>query len=279
MLNKIKYLNPMAYDLRQRDTPSKIPNTIHMIWVGDKEPPDFFFNNLNTWKSLMPHWNFMCWTNDKLTEEFIEIDYLNLIHSIKPGVQKADVLRYYIMKRYGGFYMDSDITPRRSIEDLLYVDNDMIICNDIPINWAFISIGFFASVPNHPVFENICKDIFNVNFNSNEYHLTTGPGLFGRHILSFDWGSKFPAVLRPESFYTPINREHIEFLFLLKLLRELEENGDPNEDFEKHLIKRNYLESVSHDLLIKIQKYQITDVYSLVPILSFGVHEYAGNWS
>jgi mannosyltransferase OCH1-like enzyme len=52
-----------------------IPKILHMVWVGKAEPPQYFLDNLNKWKDLMPHWTYMVWTNDKLTEEYFDNDY------------------------------------------------------------------------------------------------------------------------------------------------------------------------------------------------------------
>lgn len=163
----------------------KIPNILHMIWIGSDLVPDYFLKNLEIWKQLMPDWDFKVWTNTDLTTDNIDESYLNLINKTNIGAQKADLLRYYVINKFGGYYVDADVTPQKSLNDLGVTTQDLVICHDLQIEWAYIAIGFFGATPKHPVFKYIIEQMFKVDFNETNIHLTTGPAAFGNAYYMF----------------------------------------------------------------------------------------------
>jgi mannosyltransferase OCH1-like enzyme len=158
----------------------KIPNILHMIWIGLDPIPDYFIKNLEIWKQLMPDWEFKVWTNTDLTTRNIDESYLNLINQSNIGAQKADLLRYYIVNKFGGYYVDADIVPERSLDELNIESYDLVVCHDMPwIYFPYLAIGFFGAIPKHPIFKDLLQKMYNVDFSRNDIHLVTGPAVFG----------------------------------------------------------------------------------------------------
>ena len=91
---------------------SKIPKIIHQIWIGPKKIPYQF---LDTWKKNHPDWTYILWTETKLKEEtFINkhlIDNINII------TIKSDLIRYELLYKYGGIYIDADIICKKKLDD------------------------------------------------------------------------------------------------------------------------------------------------------------------
>jgi mannosyltransferase OCH1-like enzyme len=274
MINDIKYLNLNELSSAKTDIVSKIPPILHMIWVGDKEIPEYFIKNVNKWKLLMPKWHFMIWTNDHLTSAFIGNDYLNLIMSSSSGAQKADILRYYVIKKYGGFYVDADVYPLRSLTSLLSINNDIIICNDMPINFDYISNTMFASIPNHPVFDLICNGLFSANIKSDNIHIETGPGLFGKSMFNYEWQNKYPAVLHPSAFYQKTSKICIDFLNVSNRLYDIKNNINHSQETEETIL---LLKERFESLLQQIRNGHKSDEIFNVE-LSFGTHLYFHEW-
>lgn len=163
----------------------KIPEILHMIWIGDNEAPDYFFDNLEKWRNLMPNWDIKVWTNSDLTEDKIESSYLALINKSNIGAQKADLLRFYVVNKFGGYYVDSDILPLRNLSELNGEDKDFIICHDLNIEWEYIINAFFAATPNNPALNLIQERMYEVDFNRKDIHLTTGPARLGEAYFRF----------------------------------------------------------------------------------------------
>jgi len=180
---------------------NSIPRTIHLIWVGPDKGPEFLRANVEGWARLMPSWNIRIWTNGDInTNEFPE-KIVELINSASKGAQKADIMRYFIMEKYGGVYMDVDVVPNKSLDSLIkFKDASVILCHDLPLTWEYISIGFFAAVPNHPIFKKACEMCYKAILNTEDIHMKTGPFLLGHAVEKADMLDK--AYLLPvKSFY------------------------------------------------------------------------------
>jgi mannosyltransferase OCH1-like enzyme len=176
---KDKWDNFVAYKKIKTD----IPKILHMVWVGKKNPPQYFIDNLNKWKSLMPNWQYMIWTNDKLTEEYFDKDYLELMNQIENPSQVSDFIRFYVLNKWGGYYLDADVTPIKNLEELPAIKG-VILCNDLPKevhNPNYMMCAFMAGVPNHPLWQecvNECKKIdLSIPYGVNT--TPTGPAVLG----------------------------------------------------------------------------------------------------
>jgi hypothetical protein len=158
-----------------------IPKILHIIWLGDQVQPDYFYFNTNKWKELMPDWDIKIWYNDCLTGDNIELSYLELINKAKKGAQKADLLRYYMVYKYGGFYVDSDITPFKSLDNIPTYHYSDVLCHDRPwVSWPYVINAFFGSKQKSELMKYTIDQMYNVDFNVENIHLTSGPGALGR---------------------------------------------------------------------------------------------------
>ena len=176
------------------------PRLLHLIWVGTSEQPAYLQKHITRWKELMPEWTIRLWTNDDLTPEEIKLEVLERIHEADRGVQKADILRYYVVWKYGGIYVDADIEPIRSLEPILYM-SDLVICHDNIIEWQYISNAFFAASAYHPVLERALAMCLHTQLNTNAPHMTTGPSLFGRVVSQTPPVNEKYTLLDIECFY------------------------------------------------------------------------------
>lgn len=92
-----------------------IPKTIHQIWIGDQDKRPKIL--MDTWKGNHPNWDYKLWTE----KEIEELELLNLnkfeIHPMLSG--KADIARYEILFKFGGFFIDADSISIKPLDDLL----------------------------------------------------------------------------------------------------------------------------------------------------------------
>jgi mannosyltransferase OCH1-like enzyme len=178
--------NLQKVDVLPRDITyiNNIPPILHMIWVGDTGYPSYVIDALTNWSSLMPTWQIRLWTNSDITTEHFPEDIIHMIHTATKGAQKADIMRYFIVEKYGGVYVDADVIPCKSLEPIRHINTDIIICHDLPVTWNYISIGFFAAVPHHPILTRACQLCRGATINTADIHLQTGPRLFGEAVAS-----------------------------------------------------------------------------------------------
>jgi len=181
---------------KEREEPF-IPNIIHMIWVGKRSIPTYALSNFEKIKQIMPDFTCFLWTNDNYESVVDDPIILEQIHNCTTGVQQADILKYYVVFKFGGFYVDTDVIPHRSFEELRY-HCDLVICHYNIIEWAFIAVGFFGSSANHPTLEKAVSMTKQAVLNDGSPHLATGPGLFGRAF--FETGIE-ALILSIQAFY------------------------------------------------------------------------------
>ena len=198
------YPNTFEFDYNvneQQLSNNDIPRILHIIWVGDRKPPGYALENIEKWKQIMPHWKIIFWTNNDITTKHFPLNIIYLLDKVIKGSQKADIMGYYIMEKYGGVYVDTDVTPHHSLEPLItqVPDAEAILCHDLDLTWPYISTGFFAAIPNHPVFKSAAEMCNHVTINTEDLHMTAGPRLLGRAVES----TKFPTktVLLPTKMF------------------------------------------------------------------------------
>ncbi len=118
-----------------------IPKIIHQIWVGPNNIPEKLSNLMDGIKRLHPEYQYRLWTDKDLTpENFLNLDYIT---SATRYAQKADIMRFEILYRYGGIYFDTDFELFKNISPLL--TNDLVVCNEDENTDHYITNAFIAS--------------------------------------------------------------------------------------------------------------------------------------
>ena len=82
---------------------------IHQIWVGKFEMPDREKRFIEKLITMNPSYEHKLWVNDNIPELPENIKKLYEAFGIaKDYAHQADVLRVYLVKLYGGIYLDVD---------------------------------------------------------------------------------------------------------------------------------------------------------------------------
>jgi inositol phosphorylceramide mannosyltransferase catalytic subunit len=126
-----------------------IPKIIHQIWIGDqsKRPTEM----MQTWQDMNPDWEYMLWTDDNLPEISNRIQF----DAMKELAGKADILRYELLKNYGGFFMDADSICTKTLDDF-FVDNDSFCCwENEYIRTGLMCNGYLAACKDNELMGHI----------------------------------------------------------------------------------------------------------------------------
>lgn len=99
----------------------KIPKIIHQIWIGNKENP--YIEYMNSWKEKNPDWEYRLWTNEDL-KDIVNVEQFD---NIKEFCGKADIMRYEILYKYGGVYLDADLECIEPLTDE-FLNNHEFFC-------------------------------------------------------------------------------------------------------------------------------------------------------
>lgn len=162
-----------------------IPKIIHQTWKNE-ELPENLSMLAKTWKELHPDWHYILWT-DEMNREFVKRFFPNFLlqyDSYPENIQRVDAVRYFVIYKLGGLFIDLDFECIENIESLILnkecvfalepeahckqFKKEKIICN-----------AFMAAKPNNDFFATICSSL--ASFSWKNKHLinnileTTGP--------------------------------------------------------------------------------------------------------
>ena len=185
-------------------TETKIPKIIHQIWLGSELPEDAKILRDEMMK-INKNYEYKLWTDADIADFGLKNN--ELYHNINNYGAKSDILRYEILERFGGIYIDTDFQCVKSFDDLSYLD--FWIGNghtDIPV----IQNSIIASIPNNKHISNIVDGLLNTTiFNDNIPGVmnTTGPYYITKMIyetISIDDN----IVVFPTTFFFPFPNKY-----------------------------------------------------------------------
>lgn len=173
----------------------QIPKILHHIWIGYSRMPDSLQRYMALWAEHHPDWQIHLWTEDRLPElepgTFFRGDSL---------LQRADLLRYEILRQRGGVYVDLDLECLRPIDPLLAYT--AFAAWERPGHLVGNSI--IGSVAGHPALEAVigeAKRVLRLSHPPDDpAWKITGPRLFTRVVTARDDVHLF----EPERFYYPL---------------------------------------------------------------------------
>lgn len=181
-----------------------IPRILHRIWVGPEELPAEFAAFGEQWADMHPDWEHRLWTEDNLPSDVRRPEVLD---RNRIPAERADVLRYELLWRHGGVYVDADMEPLRPLDELM--DGADFFIGDLKpgrINNAVI-----GAAPGHPIMETAMREARFMVYDDpreapvDEIKVSTGP------LFLADVVGRFPDVrpLPPGAFY-PTDDEQLE---------------------------------------------------------------------
>ena len=174
-----------------------IPLIIHQIWVGPNPIPEKSIMFIEKIKLLHPDYEYRLWKDSDITpENFSNFDY---IQKTQIYAQKADIMRYEILYRYGGIYLDIDFEIFKCMTPLL--THSLVMCNeDANIN-KYMTNAFIASSIGNENLKRSVENIKNCRINRPYVSEDTGPWYFRKCIIPDETTRVLPThVMYPTHF-------------------------------------------------------------------------------
>ena len=196
----------------------KIPNIIHQIWLGKSPIPLFFKTLSDSWRTQYTDWEYTFW-NTETAIEFVHQEfsqYTELYNAFPYDVQRVDLLKYLILLKFGGVYIDIDYESLKPIEPIL--ENQVLCFGLEPKKYSdfhkaeyFLGNAFIASVPEHEFLNQLVKHISDSLENitipkENKYYYvmnSTGPLLLNNLYQSYP--SRQNITLIPSEQISPLD--------------------------------------------------------------------------
>jgi hypothetical protein len=154
----------------------EVPKNVHQIWFGD--PTRVNRTKINFWRQFCEKfgYTYKLWTeqDDEELRSFMLPQNFELMLEMRARRDwwaASDIVRYELMKHFGGVYIDCDFLPpskNNEIIDLQSVVNFHGLTlmterygRNIGTNAAlFAANGFIVSCPSHPVINSVVEQIY-----------------------------------------------------------------------------------------------------------------------
>lgn len=199
-----------------------IQKIIHQIWINDthinknnkKDVPEKWKKSILRWKELHPTWKHVLWTDEDIIN-FLKQDFPNFLdtyYNYPYLIQRADMVRYLILYRFGGVYCDLDLFPEKNIEPFLKynVDNYFVLS----AGSETITNALMVCSKGSELMRTIINNLKNPNIPWFAYgkHLyvmfTTGPNFLNNIVVNSDQ----PYLILPRSMFYPYSESEDKFI-------------------------------------------------------------------
>lgn len=197
-----------------------VPKIIHQIYnMSGKESGlrEDYSAYRDTWLANHPHWEYRYWDHAS-ARQLIAEDYpwfLSCYDAYPHFIQRCDAVRYFILHRYGGLYVDMDMENLKPVDELFEGCQLALFKSTKGYTNAAL-----ASVPGHPlwpaVFEEMPKrsaaNPMRGLFGTNSYHIchSTGPLLISDCVEAGGFDRLETTRLLPTYLFEPFCPQEID---------------------------------------------------------------------
>jgi hypothetical protein len=190
-----------------------IPKIIHQLWIGPKPAPT---NLMKTWKEKHPDFEYIYWNEDEIIKRGMIFECQDKINQISEINGKADIMRWEILFKYGGVFLDADSICIEPLHQLLALNkcfagyenelvrakgwssNDLVLGKTHPL----IATGTMAFTPGHELPRRAIDWIKTNEIHNVRAWITVGPGLLTRLYFSKTWDDM---IIFPSHYFLPIH--------------------------------------------------------------------------
>jgi len=89
---------------------------IHYCWFGKNEKSDLIIKCIDSWKKYCPEYEIREWNEDNFDINCCA--YVRQAYEEKKWAFVSDYCRYYVLNKYGGIYLDTDVELIKNLDDL-----------------------------------------------------------------------------------------------------------------------------------------------------------------
>ena len=158
-----------------------IPKIIHQLWIGTKPAP---ITLMNTWKEKNPDFEYIFWNEQEFINRKMKFRCQNKINEIEEINGKADILRWEILYKYGGVFIDADSICIEPIDDELMNKKSFAGWEQEELRPGLIATGTMGFPIGHPLVGAAINWILKNEVSQQKAQMmawqSVGPGLLTR---------------------------------------------------------------------------------------------------
>lgn len=198
-----------------------IPKIIHQVWEGAHEPlPEFNKKLATTWKINFPGWQYEFWDKKRM-ETFINNffpEMKNIYFGYKYDIQRWDIIRYLILYKIGGLYVDFDYECLQTFDGIIEDEQKCYFAMETEEHCQafdkkiYFNNALMITPPHHLFFKNIIDHLYSA---TQSYSLgkfqdvlrSTGPLMLTQLYEKFN--EKETIKLLPSEFVSPWSQNDV----------------------------------------------------------------------
>jgi mannosyltransferase OCH1-like enzyme len=206
-----------------------IPRVFHQIWVGADPIPETFVEYQETWRRHHPDWEMRLWTEDNLPELTRPEGY----DRMRNPSERGDLIRYELLRSFGGVYIDMDTECLRPIDELVegidfFVGYIVDERKGEKIVKQRIGSSIIGASAHHPVMERaVCEAKAHEVFGHNKED--SGPIFLDDLLKDFPELTRYPL----EYFYSKTSEESENAYLIHHEARAWRTHADLNEAIKR----------------------------------------------
>ena len=201
------------------------------MWLGGKLPQEFE-RYVESWYTHHPDWTILFWTDNEknydrgtkivrsfddlsklLSEEQpaqrIVIDSRNLQYDNKIFYdqavnygEKSDILKWEIVYRFGGVYVDTDFECLKPLDPFHYTYDFYTGIQPLDTNMVQLGAALYGAIPGHPIMQ-ACVENIKYNQDIKQIIVKTGPIHFTKMFITLAGKTGLRDVALPTSYLYP----------------------------------------------------------------------------
>lgn len=183
-----------------------IPRTIHQVWIGNPMPEQIA-RYCATWQAHHPGWEYRLWDEPAIAEFGLVnqdlYDRADTFAMAGRGNQvRSDIVRYEVLHRIGGVYVDADFEALRALDPLL---EDVECFAGWEIEGRWVNMALSGSAPAHPFLTECIRRLpANIRRYDGRTGITSSTSLSGPRYLTPIWRSHRREVrIFPQKLFYP----------------------------------------------------------------------------
>ncbi len=185
-----------------------IPKIIHQLWIGHKPAPTKF---MDSWKNKNPDFEYIRWSEQELQNRNMELECTERINEMEEINGKADIIRWEILYKYGGVFIDADSICIEPIDRILMETPAFAGWEQEQIRNGLVATGTMGFPPKHPLvraaIDWIKINCVSVQKTGKRAWITVGPGLL---TTMYNTG-KYNMTIFPSYSFLPIHCTGLEY--------------------------------------------------------------------